>query len=170
MSKTLIRPVSTIALVLVTGCASIVSGTKQKIKIASTPTDSNISITQFDTNLESPFWSGKTPATVKVNRKKSYLVKITREGYQPAEISIQYKSMNGWVWGNIVFGGIIGAVIDTVDGAAYKLGPDDINVQLVREKIGGLDHPTEADYALLRSVNAQGEVVTHKLLLNWVKQ
>lgn len=168
--KTMISLVSITALVLVTGCATIMSGTKQKIKIASTPTDANITISQFDQNQESAYWTGTTPATVKVNRKNSYQVKISLKGYQPVEVPIEYKSMNGWVWGNIIFGGILGTVVDTVDGAANELGPDDINVTLMRVQTSNLGNKAEADYALLSSVNAKGKVMTHKLLLHFVKQ
>ena len=170
ITKKIIGSVSLAALVVATGCASIVSGTTQKIKIASIPTDSSITISQFDMNQEANFWEGKTPATVKLNRKKSYLVKISREGYKPVEVSVQYNSMNGWVWGNLLIGGIIGIIIDASDGAANNLGPDDINVQLVERKMSSLGNKSGEDYVLLRSVNGEGKMTTQKLLLSAVEQ
>lgn len=68
--------------------------------------------------------------------KKSYLVKISRKGYEPVEVSNQYQSMNGWFWANLVFGGIIGAVVDNADGTSSKLGPDDIKVMLPHRRTG----------------------------------
>lgn len=44
----------------------------------------------------------------RIEPKKSYLVKISRKGYEPVEVSNQYQSMNGWFWANLVFGGILG--------------------------------------------------------------
>ena len=32
--------------------------------------------------------------------------------------------MSGWVWGNLVFGGLIGLAVDAVSGGLYNLPPD----------------------------------------------
>ena len=38
--------------------------------------------------------------------------------------------MDGWFLGNLIFGGIIGIIIDASNGAMYKLNPDQIIAQL----------------------------------------
>lgn len=40
------------------------------------------------------------------------------------------QTQNGWIWGNILVGGIIGLAIDFGTGAAYKLTPQEVNVAL----------------------------------------
>jgi hypothetical protein len=163
-----IIPVVSLALVLVvTGCASIVSGTTQKIKIASKPSDAKIVITQLNSVTETNVWEGKTPAAVKLSRKSSYLVKITREGYQATEVPVEYKSMNGWIWGNIIFGGFPGIIVDSLTGAAANIGPDEISVELVGVKTSALGNPVQ--YAVLRSRNEQGTLMTHALALKAVE-
>ncbi len=54
---------------------------------------------------------------------------MTLEGYQPYEITLTKKS-NGWVWGNIIFGGLIGLVVDASTGAMYKLTPEQVEANL----------------------------------------
>lgn len=40
------------------------------------------------------------------------------------------KQLSGWVFGNIVFGGIIGLAVDAISGSIYKLTPDQIQAEL----------------------------------------
>lgn len=46
-------------------------------------------------------------------------------GYQPYEIKIK-RELDGWFFGNLIFGGLIGIIIDASNGAMYKLSPDQI--------------------------------------------
>jgi hypothetical protein len=39
------------------------------------------------------------------------------------------------VWGNIVFGGIIGLAVDAITGGLYKLAPEQVSAQLARGEI-----------------------------------
>jgi hypothetical protein len=55
------------------------------------------------------------------------------EGYQPFEI-ITTRKTSGWVWGNIVFGGLIGLAVDAITGALYDVRPGQIAAQL--SKVG----------------------------------
>ena len=57
------------------------------------------------------------------------MVKIELDGYQPYETNLT-RSTSGWVWGNIVFGGLIGLVVDASAGGMYKLTPDQIDSEL----------------------------------------
>jgi hypothetical protein len=40
-----------------------------------------------------------------------------------------HRGTSGWVWGNIVFGGLIGLVVDASTGAMYKLTPEQVHAQ-----------------------------------------
>lgn len=51
---------------------------------------------------------------------------IRLAGYQPYETTLT-KSVSGWVWGNLVFGGLPGLAIDAITGGLYKLSPEQIN-------------------------------------------
>lgn len=114
----------TILLVIVlisTSCASIICGTKQNITFSSTPTDAII--------YDNGFQIGRTPLSAGLERKKEHSISIKLDGYKPYEIIIR-KTFNEWYLGNIIFGGIIGLVIDPITGALYKLTPDQITAEL----------------------------------------
>ncbi len=121
MKKTFLIAGITIVL-LFSSCASIISGSKQNINFNSTPSGATVWVD--DVNL------GVTPVIAQLERiKKNQKVKIELQGYKPYELILNRKT-NGWIWGNILFGGIIGIIIDASSGAMYRLTPDQIEAQL----------------------------------------
>jgi hypothetical protein len=78
----------------------------------------------------------KTPYTATLERsagffqKAKYKVKIHKDGYLPQETQID-AGINGWYFGNIVFGGLLGIlIVDPATGAMWKISEDNINVKL----------------------------------------
>jgi hypothetical protein len=71
----------------------------------------------------------ETPCQLELRRKNKYKVQLEKAGYAPADMAIQ-KSTSGWVFGNILFGGIIGLIVDFSNGAAYKLTPEVVQASL----------------------------------------
>lgn len=63
------------------------------------------------------------------SRKDNHFIRIELEGYQPYDIVLS-RRMSGWVFGNIVFGGVIGVAIDAVSGGIYRLTPEQISAEL----------------------------------------
>jgi len=116
----------------IVGCASIVSGTRQNIVINSVPSGAQVKIVRFGaTQAKVVDWEGMTPSIVPLKRKYDYLVNVSVQGYKTAEVILESGS-NGWVWGNLVFGGIIGLIVDFSNGAAKKLKPNEISVTLAK--------------------------------------
>jgi hypothetical protein len=105
---------------LFSNCATIITGSKQTVKFDSTPPNAKI----FINNKE----IGKTPYETKLERKECS-VAIKLDGYKDFNVTLKKKT-NGWVWGNILLGGIIGLVVDMSTGAIYRLTPNEINTQL----------------------------------------
>src|SRR6266404_2478012 len=95
----------------VSGCATIIHGTRQDVGISSTPTGASVSIDNTE--------NGKTPLIAKLTRKDNHIVKIELAGYQTFEATLT-RSVSGWVWGNIAFGGLIGLAVDGISGGIYK--------------------------------------------------
>lgn len=104
--------------VALAGCASIVNGTTEGFTIDSTPAHAALTVDGVP--------QGQTPAQINLKRGQSHTIKLTLAGYQPTTIELQ-KSISGWVFGNIVFGGIIGLVVDVADGSMYKLTPEQMS-------------------------------------------
>ncbi|MCE2732941.1 MAG: PEGA domain-containing protein [Chryseotalea sp.] len=116
-----------------TNCASIIHGSRQKVDFNSQPTGARILIDGKD--------YGTTPNSISLRRKgrevgeptnkREYNVSIQMEGYYPYDVKIK-RDLDGWLFGNIIFGGIIGIIIDASNGSMYRLTPNQINVQLNR--------------------------------------
>ncbi len=108
----------TALVVSLTGCCSIIHGTRQDVGISSAPTGAMVKI---DNVL-----SGNTPVVAKLTRKDNHFVRVELSGYQPFDMSLT-RSVSGWVWGNIVFGGLIGLAVDAIDGAFYNPSPEQVS-------------------------------------------
>ncbi|HEX2778124.1 MAG TPA: hypothetical protein VHM30_01420, partial [Gemmatimonadaceae bacterium] len=67
-----------------------------------------------------------------LKRKDEHLVRLELAGYHPYDVPLK-RGVNGWVWGNIVFGGLPGLAVDAITGALYKLKPGDVNGTLTRQ-------------------------------------
>ncbi len=121
--------VALVFIVVFSGCATIMQGTTQSVGIASTPTGATVTVD----NIE----KGRTPIVVELKRKDHHFVKIEMPGYMPYETTFT-RSTSGWVWGNIVFGGLIGLAVDAMAGGLYKLTPVEINAVLAKEGVSSL--------------------------------
>src|ERR1043165_3728781 len=78
------------------GCATIVSGTTQKIRVTSIPSDALAKVDNFST---------KTPAVLSLERKTGHTLEISKEGYKTMMVLI-LPSMNGMTFGNALVGGL----------------------------------------------------------------
>jgi uncharacterized protein YceK len=118
------RVVSLAILALTAGCGTIMHGSSQDIGISSSPTGAQVSIDNFA--------KGSTPVIANLSRKNNHIVKIAMPGYEPAEMTLT-NSVSGWVWGNIVFGGLIGLAVDAISGGLYNLNPDQLQSALAKQ-------------------------------------
>ncbi len=105
-------------------CASIINGTSQNIGISSTPSGAKVTVSGQS--------FGTTPVIADLKRKNNHMIKIELEGYNPYETTLTRKA-SGWVWGNILFGGLIGLAVDAISGGLYKLQPEQIQAALSKK-------------------------------------
>lgn len=106
------------------GCASIVSKSNWPVTLQSNPTGASCVIATKD---GAHIHKGETPLTVTLSAKRgffsseNYTVTCEKEGYELTKADMP-SSLNGWYWGNIVFGGLIGIlIVDPATGAMWKL-------------------------------------------------
>lgn len=110
--------------ILLTGCASIMHGTTQGIGVSSSPTNARVIVDNMPL--------GNTPIVANLKRKDNHTVRIELDGYQPFEMAIARKT-SGWVWGNIVFGGLIGLAVDAISGGLYNLTPEQVAAAMITQ-------------------------------------
>jgi len=110
-----------VSLASTAACATIMEGSKQPVAVSSTPAGASISVDGQE--------MGTTPATLLLTRKDSHVVSLLLDGYLPYHMTLEKKT-SGWVWGNIVFGGVVGVVVDASTGAMYRLTPGSVDASM----------------------------------------
>ncbi|MGB2770647.1 MAG: PEGA domain-containing protein [Candidatus Zixiibacteriota bacterium] len=116
---------------VIVSCASIVHGTRQKISVNSVPSGAKVVVKDVQ--------MATTPAVIELKRKESNIVlRFEKEGYEPVEMALK-RSVDGWIAGNILLGGLIGLAVDFIDGAAYKLSPSEVDAVLAEAKAQGMN-------------------------------
>jgi hypothetical protein len=121
------------AAVLPSGCASIISGRHANVAIDTYPTAAHVTI-QDKSGREVA--SVNTPAVVSLDRNgkwflpAQYTATIEAPGYQTTQVPIR-STINPWIIGNVVVGGIPGLIVDDATGACWKPQQDAIRQQLL---------------------------------------
>ncbi len=130
----MIRKLCAIALsaAILSGCSSIVSKSEYSVAINSSPESASFVVTNA-AGLK--VHSGRTPASVTLKSSagyfegESYTITLNKDGYAPKMYTMT-SSVDGWYYGNILFGGLIGMlIVDPATGAMYNL-PDRVDVSL----------------------------------------
>ena len=124
MRRIVFRAGSVVVVALAASCASIMHGVHQEVGISSTPTNATVTVDN------KPL--GNTPVIANLKRGDNHIVKIELAGYMPFEATLTRK-VSGWVWGNVLFGGLIGLGVDALTGGLYNLTPDQISGQLAHQ-------------------------------------
>jgi hypothetical protein len=127
-----IRQLSIVATLLcstfLTGCASITKDSNQPVKVETYTKDNQVVTgAKCTAKNERGEWKAETPSAMSVHRSgENLLISCEKEG-MIAGIATVISRANGGMFGNILFGGGIGAIIDHNKGTAYSY-PDWIRV------------------------------------------
>jgi hypothetical protein len=123
------------------GCATIVSKTNWPLAIDSKPEGAQVSIVN---RKGKEVYSGRTPAVTTLKSgsgffgKESYTVTLTHRGVEKRTINVECK-VNGWYFGNLLIGGLIGfLIVDPATGAMYRLEKKDIYETFTEDKTSQL--------------------------------
>lgn len=153
----------TLSVILLSGCSSIVSKSAYPVVISSQPDGASFVVTN---RAGEKVESGDTPATITLKassgffKNESYTVVLNKEGYSAKTYTFS-STLDGWYFGNIMLGGIIGMVfVDPATGAMYKL-PDRVETSLEQTAstdrsnsitIATIDVLSESKIALLQPI------------------
>lgn len=116
-------------LLVLGGCASIVDGSSESLSVKATSAAADVAGAQCTLSNNKGTWYVTTPGTVTVHRSYNDMnVKCAKPGYVSNAIAVS-SSTRGMAFGNILFGGLIGAGVDMSTGAAYVY-PNPITIPL----------------------------------------
>jgi hypothetical protein len=122
-------------------CATITRGTSQKYMIESTPEQAEVALSTGQKCV--------TPCKLKLKRKRGFTATFNKPGYETLEAQVKSKFSGGGAAagaGNILVGGVIGAVVDGTNGSMNNLTPNPLKVTLV--PLGGAASADEASMGM----------------------
>ena len=114
---------------IISGCASTMSGNSQPVTVSSNVNGARCTLTN-----EKGSWSLQTPGSAVVtNSRENLSVRCEKKGYESAVVSVPSKHKDSATWGNVVLGGGIGYIWDRKTGAAF-IYPSTINMSLIKSE------------------------------------
>jgi len=112
-----------VAVLAGSGCATMISGKTQTISVASDPSGAQVT-------AQPGGFRATTPGALTLKRLASgYRLRFEKEGYASVDVRLR-SSTNGWVWGNLLIGGLIGIAVDYGNGSAYVMSPRTVEAHL----------------------------------------
>lgn len=139
-NKAIVNSIVAALVISISGCASIIGKSSYAVTVKSNPDG-----THFVVKNESgeAVHSGETPSTVTLNsstgyfQKAKYTIVFSKEGYTDQTIPL-VSGLDGWYFGNILLGGLIGMlIVDPITGAMWKL-PENAAGNLVKKDVANL--------------------------------
>ena len=136
---------------LLTGCASVMCGSRQDVAIDSKPRGAQVLV--YDSRCEAIF-TNVTPCVATLNRdagdggKGRYIVLVRKEGFTPMQIPL-VPSVNGAYYLNFFTLGI-GYLIDPFTGSMWTLNPEAIDGKTVKDSSGFFDHEHDGMFVALK--------------------
>lgn len=119
--KQLCKVVIIIIVIQLTGCATIFKGTNSHLGMHSNPSGAEIFINGK--------YIGKTPLSLKLTSKTTYMVEFRKEGFKTITRNVTNKVGAGWVILDVL-AGLVPVIIDAVTGSWYHLDEKNVDVQL----------------------------------------
>ena len=121
------RKLAAVLALLAVNCSTIVHQTSQKIPVTSDPPGALVTVACGEVDNDP---KAVTPTVVRVHRKPNFCeISLTREGYERTAVTLG-KTMSALYLGNVLIGGIIGLIVDGVNGAMWNRTPGKVDVQL----------------------------------------
>lgn len=153
---------------LLSSCASIVSHSTWPVALSSAPIGASVSVVDRSGR---EIFTGTTPAAVQLKssagffQRAKYSIKFTKAGFATQTIPLE-ADVNGWYFGNLLFGGLIGMlIVDPATGAMYRIPQKDVQVALAQTTAFDLNptNPTGLRIVSLDEVPASARALMVKV-------
>ena len=130
-----------VLLIPISGCGTIFGGTTEIVRVTSAPAQASLT-------TQPPTGTTTTPASLSLQRKNSYVLTASLDGYRPAELQIRQEMRVGVLVADVLLTGLLGVVVDAVTGGWWNLEPNDATLVLERAD-GNLTGPERIEIRLL---------------------
>ncbi len=131
--KRLLALFATLAIALLSGCATIITGSTQEMSFQSSLDEATVTI--GDRII------GKTPITVRLGNKTGQSVTFTKDGYEPLTMQLSTE-LQPWFFGNVIIGGLLGSTTNGASGAIHEYSPSQYMVTLQPLKLSSAERVT----------------------------
>lgn len=128
--KALPLAIASASLALASGCATITSDEMQPVTVTTkAASGETVEKARCDLKNDRGTWQVDSPGIVSVRRSaEDLMVECKKEGVTTGLLRAISRAAGG-MWGNIIFGGGIGAIIDHSKGTGYNY-PDNLPVKM----------------------------------------
>lgn len=114
-----------VALICLTSCATVFSGSKDEITVISEPEGADVIVNGVKI--------ATTPAVLQLEKNDSHMLTVSLDGYESQSFNVSKKLGAGWLVLDILTGGVA-IIVDAVTGNWNNLSPDNIAVTLTPAK------------------------------------
>jgi len=112
-----------ISLVTLAGCASITGESSQSLSVETRSAETEVKGAGCSLTNSKGRWFVSTPGSVVVGKAyDDLIVECSKQGFEAGRATLVSKA-NAGLFGNIIFGGGVGAIIDHQRGSAYDYPP-----------------------------------------------
>lgn len=118
MKKPYVLPL-VLSSVALTGCATITSDKTQPLTVQTICNGSSVENATCQLTNSKGVFIVQTPGTVSVHKAYGDMAIDCKKGDARGAITVQSSSTTN-TWGNVIAGGVIGAVVDAKTGAGYE--------------------------------------------------
>ncbi|MEM7166961.1 MAG: hypothetical protein AAF581_15965 [Planctomycetota bacterium] len=113
-----------LAVPLLNGCATIVTGTRKSVNFVTEPAGATITVQEKQI---------VSPASVELRRGRTVTATVSLDGYEDVQFEMK-KNFQGWFLGNILIGGLVGMIIDLGSGA-YQTFDDIVHINMATGEV-----------------------------------
>jgi hypothetical protein len=110
---------------VLSGCGTILSGTRQHINLGSEPAGATVKVDPAGEKADF-----QTPAKISLEKKSNYVLRFSSPGYVDQQVEINKNLRAGYLILDIFLTGLIGVVVDAVTGGWNGLNPKEATVTL----------------------------------------
>ncbi|MDP3791937.1 MAG: PEGA domain-containing protein [Candidatus Omnitrophota bacterium] len=109
----------------ISGCATIVNGTSQKIQVTSDPSGATVLVDEKESHT--------APVKLRLERRRDHTLVFSKDGYESQTVKLTHVISEA-VAGNTLCWGPLGWVFDICAGTQYKLQPNPVHIALKQKE------------------------------------